>query len=75
MAEGDTNGSPPFVYISNRQIFEKLQHVEISVDRIVEADLPRRVAVLERWKTGSTAVGAVAIAIAPYVIWVLTKGK
>jgi hypothetical protein len=47
MAEDETNGTPDFIRITNRDIWNKLNEIEKELRLLAQADLPKRVRALE----------------------------
>jgi hypothetical protein len=62
MPNDEKNGSPEFIRITNRDIWNKLDEIERDVRAFTEADLPKRVRALELRFYGILAglVGAIA---------------
>lgn len=71
-----TNGSQtPFVYVSNRQIWETLQRIESNLATLMDGDVLSRLRILERFMVGAKAVIAIAIPAMPVLAYLLTRPR
>lgn len=64
-----TNG----VRITNREIYDMVVSVKEDVRLLVDADLPRRMSSLERWRAATAGCVAFLAALMPFILYFVTR--